>query len=77
MNNIDNQIPTGLCPSCTHMFRVETPRGSVFIMCKLSKTDPSFAKYPSVPVLECPGYSPEAGKKQSKRRQVKHTSVRS
>jgi hypothetical protein len=75
MNNIADQTPAGLCPSCMHMFRVETPRGSVFIMCKLSKTDPSFAKYPSVPVLECPGYSPEVGKKQSKRKQVKHTSI--
>jgi hypothetical protein len=68
MNNIANQIPTGLCPPCTHMFRVEIPRGSVFIMCKLSKTDSSFAKYPSVPVLECAGYKPKTEKKQSKRK---------
>jgi hypothetical protein len=77
MNYLAKRIPTGLCPSCTHTFRVETPRGSVFIMCKLLKTDSSFAKYPSVPVLECAGYKPKTEKKQSKRKQVKHTSVRS
>jgi hypothetical protein len=68
MNYLAKQIPTGLCPSYTHMFRVETPRGSVFIMCKLSNTDASFAKYPSVPVLECPGYRPKTEKKRSKRK---------
>jgi len=57
-------IPSGLCATCKHMLRVETPRGSVFIMCKLSKTDPSFAKYPPVPVLECAGYKPRKKKKQ-------------
>jgi hypothetical protein len=61
-------IPPGLCPSCTHMFRVETPRGSVFIMCKLSKVDPSFPKYPGLPVLECIGYKEVSEKKRGKRR---------
>jgi len=46
----------GLCPTCKHMFRVEIPRGSVFIMCKLSKVDPAYPKYPRLPVLECSGY---------------------
>jgi putative transposase len=58
MNIFPDQIASGLCPTCKHMFRVETPRGSVFIMCKLSKRDPSFPKYPRLPVLECLGYSP-------------------
>jgi len=29
-------------------------------MCRLSKTDPDFAKYPALPVLKCSGYEPAA-----------------
>jgi hypothetical protein len=39
-----------------HMLRVTSDRGSVFYLCQLSKTDPSFPKYPRLPVLECRGY---------------------
>jgi hypothetical protein len=31
-------------------------RGSVFYLCQLSKVDPSFPKYPRLPVLACAGY---------------------
>ncbi|HEU5022678.1 MAG TPA: hypothetical protein VFT60_12335 [Bryobacteraceae bacterium] len=36
-------------------------RGSVFLMCLLSKTDPRFPKYPRLPVLSCAGYSTRDG----------------
>jgi len=48
---------TGLCRDCVHARRVQSNRGSLFLLCELSKSDPRFAKYPRLPVLECSGYS--------------------
>ena len=45
----------GLCLTCRHAKRIETPR-SVFHLCGLAAVDPRFAKYPSLPVIECGGY---------------------
>ena len=39
--------------------RIESDRGSIFFMCKLSFEDSRFAKYPRLPVLVCSGYRPE------------------
>ena len=49
----------GLCQSCQHARRIESDRGSTFLMCKLSFEDSRFAKYPRLPVLVCSGYRPE------------------
>jgi len=68
---MSDETAPGLCPSCKHMFPVETPRGSAFIMCKLSKLDPSFPKYPRLPVLECSGYESVLKKKRGGRRSGK------
>ncbi len=46
----------GLCADCVHARSVESSRGSVFLLCELSRSDPRFAKYPPLPVLSCPGY---------------------
>jgi hypothetical protein len=51
--------PAGLCDSCRHQRLVRTGRGSEFSLCERSKTDPSFPKYPRVPVLECRGFERE------------------
>ena len=48
--------PVGLCERCTHVRRVESRRGSVFLLCGLSATDPRFPKYPRLPVLRCAGF---------------------
>jgi hypothetical protein len=47
---------SGLCASCAHQKLIGNTRGSTFSMCLLSKTDERFAKYPRLPVRECPGY---------------------
>ncbi len=52
----DAAIPAGLCADCLHARRIESERGSVFVMCQLSATDANFAKYPRLPVLSCAGY---------------------
>jgi hypothetical protein len=46
----------GLCATCLHMRRITSDRGAVFYLCELSKVDPSFPKYPRLPVLECSGF---------------------
>jgi len=46
----------GLCANCVHSRRIESARGSAFILCNLSQTDPRFPKYPRLPVLSCDGH---------------------
>jgi len=48
----------GLCARCENMRRITSDRGSVFLFCNLSKTDPRFPKYPRLPVLQCDGFRP-------------------
>lgn len=46
----------GLCGACRHSRPMNSDRGSTFFLCELSLQDPSFPKYPRLPVLVCPGY---------------------
>jgi len=48
--------PPGLCEDCAHCKAIRSARGSVFRLCLLHERDPRFAKYPRMPVLQCPGY---------------------
>jgi hypothetical protein len=49
--------PAGLCDSCRHQQVVRNTRGSVFSLCRRSKTEPDrFPRYPRLPVLRCAGY---------------------
>jgi len=54
----DRKVQIGLCARCLHMREIKSDRGSIFYLCELSATDPSFPKYPRLPVLRCAGYSP-------------------
>jgi len=49
-------VAAGLCETCHHRRLVPNTRGSVFSLCMLSRTDPSYPRYPRLPVLACPGY---------------------
>jgi aminoglycoside 2'-N-acetyltransferase I len=49
---------TSRCETCARMREVLTPRGSRFLLCELSRTDPSFPKYPPQPVMQCSGWRP-------------------
>jgi hypothetical protein len=46
----------GLCDSCRHQQIVRNTRGSSFSLCERSRTDPSFPRYPRLPVRECRGF---------------------
>jgi hypothetical protein len=50
----------GLCADCRFMRVVESARGSKFYLCERSTTDPTFPKYPRLPVLQCRGYEQKA-----------------
>ena len=45
-----------LCKSCRPVREVVAGTGSVFLLCQLSRTQPSFPKYPPQPVVKCGGY---------------------
>ena len=49
----------GLCATCAYARRVENDRGSVFVRCAYSTVDPSYPKYPRLPVLACSAYVQE------------------
>ena len=49
----------GLCASCVHAQKIESSKGSTFVLCRLSHTDPRFVRYPRLPVLACDGYLPK------------------
>lgn len=55
----------GLCSQCQHARLIESSKGSVFLLCELSKTDSQFSKYPRLPVLTCPGYEPRTQEQSS------------
>jgi hypothetical protein len=48
-----------LCDTCASVREVITPKGSRFLLCQLSRTDPAFPKYPPQPVVRCEGYRPK------------------
>jgi hypothetical protein len=45
-----------LCETCASVRQVNTPKGSRFLLCELSRTDPAFPKYPPQPVVYCDGF---------------------
>ncbi len=48
--------PVGLCDSCRQQQVVRTTRGSSFSLCRRSREDGRYPRYPRLPVLRCPGY---------------------
>jgi hypothetical protein len=47
----------GLCDRCRHSRVIPGARSS-FLLCERSQTDPAYARYPRLPVLDCAGYEP-------------------
>ena len=50
--------PAGLCASCRHQQVVRNTRGSTFSLCRRSRDDDRYERYPRLPVLRCPGHDP-------------------
>lgn len=49
-------FPGSLCDRCKHVRRIESARGSVFLLCTRSSEDPRYSKYPPQPVVACRGF---------------------
>jgi hypothetical protein len=47
----------GLCASCIHLRLLRSPR-STFARCAKAERDPSFPRYPRLPVVACAGHRP-------------------
>ena len=52
------QQDAGLCGNCKLARRVGSARQSSFYLCTKSASDPSYPKYPRLPMIHCPGYEP-------------------
>ncbi len=46
----------GLCRGCVHA-RLLTSARSAFVRCDRADLDPTFRRYPVLPVLECAGFA--------------------
>ena len=52
----------GLCANCIHARTISSAKGSQFLLCQLSQSDPTFPRYPRLPVLRCAGYKPKTSR---------------
>jgi hypothetical protein len=46
----------GLCAGCVHSRTTANRRGSRFYLCKRSRLDPDYPRYPTLPVWACDGF---------------------
>lgn len=53
-----NPSRPNLCDSCGWKRDVITPKGSYFLLCRLSEFDIRFPKYPRLPIWRCDGFRP-------------------
>lgn len=53
-------VRPGLCATCRNA-RILASRSSLFLRCAVAEVDPTFPRYPRLPVLECSGYSRRGG----------------
>jgi GNAT superfamily N-acetyltransferase len=51
-------VPPGQCGSCRQAQVVSSARGSVFLLCRRSRTDATYPRYPALPRWTCAGYDP-------------------
>ena len=49
-------LRAGLCDRCSHQRVIRNTRGSSFSMCERYRSDSRYPKYPSLPVVKCPGF---------------------
>jgi len=49
--------PRGLCDACLWARLVRSQRGSGFLRCGRSDTEPDYPRYPALPVRSCPGFA--------------------
>jgi hypothetical protein len=55
----------GLCDTCRHQQVVRNTRGSRFSLCRRSRDDDRYPRYPRLPVTRCTGYERASRREQS------------
>ena len=60
------QVAPGLCGRCTWARQVSTARGSGFVRCGRSDSDPGYPRYPALPVRHCEGFRRSEGSHHSR-----------
>jgi len=45
-----------LCERCRHVRVIQSAKGSVFLFCRRSASEPEYPKYPPQPVVDCRGF---------------------
>ncbi len=45
-----------LCETCAFVQEAVTPKGSRFLLCRLSRSERAFPKYPPQPAVRCHGH---------------------
>ena len=48
----------GDCLDCAHAKTLKTKSGSAIFMCGRAEKEPSYARYPALPLRDCPGRLP-------------------
>ncbi len=48
----------GDCFGCGHAKTLKSKSGNALFMCGYAEKDPSYARYPALPLLDCPGRTP-------------------
>jgi len=56
----EDRARVGLCVGCANVHVVENRRGSRFYRCRLADVDPTFLRYPPLPVISCRGFTPNS-----------------
>lgn len=54
-------VNPGLCARCAHARTIVSAKGSSFWRCAVADREPSWPKYPPLPVLRCRHFSPGPG----------------
>jgi len=49
---------SGLCARCRHARPFQSGKGVTYLACEKNRTDPSFPKFPALPMRECAGFEP-------------------
>ena len=62
MTSPPDHLRAGLCATCRHAARITNDRGSVFYRCGQAAIDPSYRKYPVLPVGRCAAHAPAASR---------------
>jgi len=56
MSHRVNPGEAGLCAGCAHSRTTGNRRGSQFVLCRRSRQDRRYPKYPTLPVVRCDGF---------------------